>query len=640
MIRPLSDELIGHIAAGEVVERPAQVIKELIENSIDAGSSRIEVRIEGGGFQSIDVVDDGEGIPAGELPLALTRHATSKLRTIGDLGSIETKGFRGEALASIGMVSDLMLSSRTSDASGHRLSMRHGRQGIVEPAGMAPGTHLYVRSLFSNVPARKAFQARPSTEVSRIVDVVVAQAMAHFGIGFRLISDGRNLLDAPRTSKVEERLHDLLGDISDRLVELVLPETDDEAPGDEQWSGWISIPEVNRARADEIHILVNDRPVAAQPFLTAIRRGYRTRLMVGRSPIAVLNLQLPPGDVDVNVHPTKREVRLRNAWRVLERLERAISHTLESHPTRTVAFDEILSGVENQARLPFSSPKDPVLMPPWAKVAEQRLASDQDAVARGDVPPPVMPAPSRVTPPSPVVSSFVGEQTTLPGAPTRVMSPALSAEERDLERQGRLERKPLVHDLEVMPELEPIGQFSQTYILAQSDDSFYIIDQHAAHERIRFERLREDGHSWSPQMLIDPIPLTLTAAEKASIEQVGDILEECGYLIFVDEQETILKAVPEPILGDDAVPLLRDLIRDLSSDEGRPDAIERERDRLAFLSACRKAIKANDELDPASQRRLLHDLRTIPNPWACVHGRPTVMRITIDDLDRHFGRHG
>ena len=323
-ISQLDDKTIGLISAGEVVERPAQVVKELLENSIDAGATRIQIEIERGGFDLISVTDNGHGIIADELTLSVTRHATSKLSEAADLAAIYTLGFRGEALASIGAVSHLKVASRPSGNQGTGIVVQDGDVSDLEPEGMAEGTSISVRGLFSNQPARLAFQRRPATETAQVVDVVVAHALCNPSVTFNLNVDGRQILETPSTNDMRDRLYDLLGASSEGMISLTAPEADKDAPGDEKWSGWISPPSISRGRSDDVHIIINGRPVAAQPFLQAIRRGYHTRLMVGRHPVAVLILELPADEVDVNVHPTKREVRLRNSWRVLERLERAI----------------------------------------------------------------------------------------------------------------------------------------------------------------------------------------------------------------------------------------------------------------------------------------------------------------------------
>jgi DNA mismatch repair protein MutL len=287
-IQQLDDDTIGHIAAGEVVERPAQVVKELVENSIDAGATRIRVEIDRGGFDRIAVIDDGGGIPANELELAVTRHATSKLSVATDLSAIHTLGFRGEALASIGMVSELTVSSRPEDSEGMRISVNDGTKKQLEPVGIAPGTVIEVGRLFGNIPARLSFQKRPATESAAIVDIVVSQALCNPSIGFTVCIDGRNVLETPSGVQIEDRLFDLIGAPAERLVELKCSDEDAQAPGEEEWSGWMSPPDLTRSKGDEIHVIINGRPVANSPFPQAIRRGYHTRLMVGRHPICVL----------------------------------------------------------------------------------------------------------------------------------------------------------------------------------------------------------------------------------------------------------------------------------------------------------------------------------------------------------------
>jgi len=300
-IKQLDDRTIGHIAAGEVVERPAQVVKELIENSIDAKSSRITVEIDRGGFDLIRITDDGSGIHEHDLSLSLDRHATSKLSNEEDLAAIGTLGFRGEALASIGMVSKLSISSRPQGTEGRKIVMDNGNKGKIEPAGIAEGTSIEVSQIFVNQPARLAFQRRPATETSKIVDVVVSHAISHPEVGFRLISDEKTILEVPAVDEMEDRLYDVLGRQAGKMIPISAPTSDSDAPGDERWSGWISTPDITRGKGDEIHVLINGRPVAAQPFLQSIRRGYKTRLMQGRHPVAVLLLDLPNDEVDVNV---------------------------------------------------------------------------------------------------------------------------------------------------------------------------------------------------------------------------------------------------------------------------------------------------------------------------------------------------
>ena len=666
----LDDATIGHIAAGEVVERPAQVVKELLENSLDAGAKRIVITVERGGFDLIRIEDDGSGIAANDLPLALDRHATSKLKTKEDLNSIHTLGFRGEALASIGMVSGLSIASRPGGEEGKQIRMIDGIKAGVEPFGMPNGTRIDVEHLFENTPARLAFQRRPATENARIVDVVVAHAMAHMDVGFRLLIDERAVLDVPATEQMADRLYDLLGGQAQSMLSIQAPPADAQAPGEEEWQGWISTPDITRGKGDDIHILINDRPVASGPFLQAIRKGYKTRLMQGRHPLAVLSLTLPPSEVDVNVHPTKREVRLRHSWRVLERLERAIAHTLESVPTEPDAAGGIpgLQGLSQQqvpsiqehfkpqtvtptpaepidpiaaaaGTTPIVLPREqkPVASPPaWAVAAGAQLnlhgGEAEEALK-----------PSKMRP----QSSAPAAQNTLPGLDEKPTAPALSPAERSLHRhagQGLRsspnDESPLGEVINDLPKMEPLAQFADSYILVQAEDELLLIDQHALHERVRYERLRNDESIWASQTRLEPLQLDFDARQTVRLKAAQDTFRTVGFELFENENGWSVTAAPQLLDGDEVVPFMLDLLQDTSEDGAPLTAVDQRKDHLAFLNACRGAVKANEKLTLPEMRRLLDDMRRIPNPWACVHGRPTALRLPLDALDHHFGRHG
>ena len=632
-IQQLDDDTIGHIAAGEVVERPAQVVKELVENSIDAGANRIRVEIERGGFDRISVIDDGAGIPPAELELAVTRHATSKLATATDLSAIHTLGFRGEALASIGMVSKLSVSSRAGNSEGMRISVDDGAKKPLEPAGIAPGTVIEVCNLFGNIPARLSFQKRPSTESAAIVDIVVSQALCNPAIGFTVSIDGRNVLETPPSVEMNDRLFDLIGAPAERLVPLQGSDADSQAPGDERWSGWISPPDLTRSKGDEIHVIINGRPVASSPFNQAIRRGYHTRLMVGRNPICVLRLNLPPGEVDVNVHPTKREVRLKHSWRVLERLERAIKHTLLQLPTGSMTPDS--SPIE-AVTSDVDSPEKPEANPPvWAESTQTRITY-------------AGPVEKAIKNPEIRVSESPLTQATLSNLGVKKISPALSSAERDLHRWcsgeesvsplNEPEASPLEVEITDVPEMIPLAQFADSYILAQGADELFIIDQHALHERVRYERLRGDMVSWESQKLVSAIPLELSSAKAEILHGNKSRLNELGFDFDSDHN---LIAVPQLLLGSDKLEgFISDVLSELETGAHRLDTVENLADEVAFMKSCRGAVKANQKLSLPEMRRLLSDMQTIENPWACVHGRPTVLRMSHNRLDGHFGRHG
>lgn len=667
-ILQLDDATIGHIAAGEVVERPAQVVKELVENSLDAGATSIVVTVERGGFDRLMVEDNGSGIEKSDLSLALDRHATSKLTTKDDLASIASLGFRGEALASIGMVSKLTLASQPDGGEGATIVMENGVKSDIEPVGMPKGTRISVEHLFENTPARLAFQRRPETETARIVDVVVDHALAHPGCSFHLKTDSRTLLNVPSTEDMIDRLYDVMGAQATELIPLQQPVEDEDAPGSERWEGWISTPDITRGKGDDIHVLINQRPVAAGPFLQAIRRGYKTRLMQGRHPLAVINLQCPPNEVDVNVHPTKREVRLRHSWRVLERLERAIAFTLETVPTEPDATGGIpgLQGLSSsQAPKPvethLNEPKterrqQPTLTaaagletvseisrevnvpapPAWAVAAGRQLNLVGDQAEE---------APSAPSP-RPISSSPLG-QSVLPELGDQPLSLALSSAERSLHRySGASEtilpsmEEPLGGALNDLPAMEPLAQFADSYILVQAEDELLLIDQHALHERVRYERLRHSGQAWEPQRRLIPMNLNLDARQSAVVDAHLERLHALGFHLERREEAWYLVASPTLLKGEEVRSFVIDLLQDLALDGGPLETIEAKKDHVAFMNACRGAVKANDSLTLPEMRRLLDDMRRIPNPWACVHGRPTSLRISIESLDHHFGRHG
>ena len=669
-IQQLDDATIGHIAAGEVVERPAQVVKELVENSLDAGATNISVIIENGGFDRMIVEDNGGGIAKDDLSLALDRHATSKLTTKDDLNAIVSLGFRGEALASIGMVSTLTIESQPRGEEGAHVSMENGIKSDVQPVGMPDGTRISVEHLFQNTPARLAFQRRPETETARIVDVVVDHALAHPQCGFHLKSETRTLLNVPPTDDMMDRLYDLMGAQATELIPLEHPPIDEDAPGEERWDGWISTPDITRGKGDDIHILINHRPVAPGPFLQAIRRGYKTRLMHGRHPLAVINLTCPPGEVDVNVHPTKREVRLKHSWRVLERLERAISHTLESIPTEPDATGGIpaLQGLASAERVKSVE----TYLTPEAPSPNDQQERALTSAAGLSVAPPQPPASTAPAPPAWAVAAgrqlnLVGTEAEQPEAPSKPrpvsasplgqsvlpnleqnpVASHLSTAERALHRHAGAapttmpsQEEPLGGAINDLPPMEPLAQFADSYILVQAEDELLLIDQHALHERVRYERLRHSGQAWEPQQRLTPLDLALDPRQSAVVDAHHERLSALGFSLQREEGEWSLLAAPRLLSGEELKPFFLDLLQDLAEDGGPLETIEAKKDHIAFMNACRGAVKANESLSLPEMRRLLDDMRRIPNPWACVHGRPTSLRIPIDSLDHHFGRHG
>ena len=640
-IKQLDELTINQIAAGEVVERPAQVVKELVENSIDSGSKKIRIEIEDGGFSRISVIDDGHGIPKEELKLAIKRHATSKISSSDDLSTIVTKGFRGEALASIAAVSKLVLSSKVKDSDGFSITVDNGSIGNIELTGIPPGTKVDVLDLFQKVPARLSFQRRPSTENAAIVDIAISLALSESEVGIIVEIDGRIVLECPPCDSMEDRLYDLFGSTSSKLIPLESSEIDIQAPGEESWEGWISPPGVSRSRSDDIHILVNGRTVNSGPFLQSIKRGYHTRLMVGRHPIGVLSLNLPTTEVDVNVHPTKREVRLKNSWRVLERLERSIKYTLSKISTQPELKDlTILEGINS---LEEDENELDNFIPSWAQVGDKEKVQTHFSSIRTSK--------NKVEEQKVKSSTNDKQQQVLPGLNPRPISQSLSSAERSLHRFSRSgisispidEPESSASVIPELPEMTVLSQFSNSYILAEGDEELYLIDQHALHERIRYERLRSSMVDWSPQDLIIPISISLGARELSAAKSNSDRLLELGIRFSESNDSIVIESVPDVLVGDTGLnDFIHDILIDFSSQpESRGiDTVEKLRDKVAFMKSCRGSVKANQELSLAEMRRLLIDMRTVPNPWACVHGRPTVLKLSQNHLDKHFGRHG
>ena len=641
-IQQLDELTIDQIAAGEVVERPAQVVKELVENSIDSGSKKIRIEIVNGGFSRISVIDDGHGIPKEELKLAIKRHATSKISSSEDLRTIVTKGFRGEALASIAAVSKMTLSSKVRGSEGFSITVDNGLVEDIELTSVPPGTKVDVQNLFQKIPARLSFQRRPSTENSAIVDIAISLALSESKVGILVEIDGRTVLDCPPCDSMEDRLYDLFGTTSSKLIPIESSEVDKDAPGGENWNGWISPPGISRSRSDDIHVLVNGRPVNPGPFLQSIRRGYHTRLMVGRHPIGVLSLNLPTDEVDVNVHPTKREVRLQNSWRVLERLERSIKYTLSKISTQPEFKDlTILEGINIDVNEDEKDSEQ--FVPSWAQVSKKEKIQTHFSSIRTSN--------DKVTVSKPTSESNDLEQQTLPGLDSEPISKSLSSEERKLHRfsvggesVSPIDEPPsnaaIIPDL---PKMNVLSQFSDSYILAEGDGELFIVDQHALHERIRYERLRSSMVNWSPQELINPVVISLGARELSAARSNSDRLLELGIRFNESNGQIVIESVPDVLIGDSGlVDFIHDILIDISSQPESKgiDTVEKLRDKVAFMKSCRGSVKANQELNLAEMRRLLLDMRTVPNPWACVHGRPTILKLSQNHLDKHFGRHG
>lgn len=580
-IKILPDEVASQIAAGEVVERPASVVKELVENSLDAGATHITITVEGAGQKLIEVADDGLGIPAKEISMALARHATSKLSSAADLFNIETLGFRGEALASIASVSRFTITSRTRESEvGARLVVEGGQiDSDVQPIGAPAGTVVRVEDLFYNVPARRKFLKTDSTERRQIDDLVTRYALAYPDVRFHLSQEGRSALQTTGSGDRREVLAALFStDIARQMLEV-------NAVYDEsRVSGYISPTSLTRSNRRGITLFVNGRWVQDISLSTALIQGYHSMLMVGRYPMAVMFIDLPPKQVDVNVHPAKSEVRFTNRDDVFSSVQRAVRRAL-------LAYSPV-PPVQGQVRW---SPPEP--QPGFDKGGWQRPSGGQ--------------------------SSFSPDHATTPQPPEKsqpVVQPPLSA--------GGV------------PLLRLIGQVGSAYLVAEGPDGLYLVDQHAAHERILFERFMEQRSQQIPsQALLDPATVELDSASARLLEDQAEVMKNLGFEIEPFGPNTFkVRRMPSLLAGSDPVAAVRSVIEDFEEDE---TPLQNEIEAKIIGRVCKRAaVKAGKVLSVDEQKALLRDLEACQSPRTCPHGRPTMIHLSIDLLERQFGRTG
>jgi len=577
-IRLLSSEVASQIAAGEVIERPASVVKELVENSLDANAHAITVTVAEAGRKLIEVADDGTGIPAAELELALARHATSKLIQAEELFSIETLGFRGEALASIGSVSQLTMTSRIADsASGARLKIEGGISGKVEKAGAPIGTVVRVEDLFYNVPARLKFLKTDVTERRAIDGLLTRYALAYPNVRFKLTEDANVTLQTSGDGDRRAILAALYGvDVAKQMLEVNME--DDGL----KLTGFISPTALTRSNRKEITFFVNGRWVSDTPLTAALTQAYHTLLMVGRYPMAALFLEIAPSEVDVNVHPAKAEVRFKNQDRIFGFVQRSVRRALLAYAPVPQVAPTLWSGASRPAES-----REPGL--DWT------MASDSHQ------------------------SSVTSDQ-----------SPVSSAE--IVNRQSSIANLPL---------LRLIGQIGQTYLVAEGPDGLYLVDQHAAHERVLFEKLMaQRGQNKIPsQSLLTPAIVQLPPQSAQLLLTQLPILNHFGFDVEEFGGHSFqVRAIPALFAGADPASALRALVEDFEEDEA-PLQNEIE-SKIAGRVCKRLAVKGGQTLSPEEQRALLNDLEACESPRTCPHGRPTMIHLSVDVLERQFGRRG
>jgi DNA mismatch repair protein MutL len=579
-LRLLDERTIGKIAAGEVVERPVSVVKELVENAIDAGATRIRVAVRGGGTELIEVVDDGCGIAPVDLPLAVCRHATSKLSSFEDLDSLTTLGFRGEALPSIGAVSTLTIRSRTADTThASLLRVTFGDVDTPVTVGASQGTAVTARDLFGNVPARRKFLRQPSTETSYIQRAVSAYAAMYPAVAFELVIDGRRAFVTAGSGDAIAAATAAWGTEVGRAA-ILLEVLDESAavPG-VTVDGWITAPELSRSHRQGIVIFVNGRWVQNRALAFALEEAYHSLLLVGRHPLAAIHIRLDPAAVDVNVHPTKAEVKFVDERAACRAVQRAV-HT-----------------------------------------ALARRSHDDLPQVRFE----------------PISATPAARQRPIPFAPPRFGSLEIETKDSAREAESRAPNGSGSSHPSGVPMLRVLGQIAASYIIAEGPDGMYLIDQHAAHERVLYERiltqLREQAVD--RQTLLDPLVVDLSPEEMTAFERSAAELAEIGFEIDRwDGGAVAVRAIPALIKGVDVTQRLRLILRELA--EGGQG--ESWLDAVAVSTACHTSIRAGQALSIPEMRELVSALESASQPRACGHGRPTMLHLSGSDLEKQFQR--
>jgi DNA mismatch repair protein MutL len=694
-IRQLAPEVAAKIAAGEVVERPASVVKELIENSIDAGATQIRVDLTNGGLQLIRVADNGSGIPADELQLALARHATSKVAQIDDLEHIRSLGFRGEALASIAAVAEVtLLSHQRSASQGAQVSATNGQISEVTTAASPEGATVTVRNLFSAVPARLKFLKSRNTEVSHCHHLLEQYALAYPEIRFSVFSEGRQIFVTPGDGQLSSVLIEIYGlQVAEQMVPISSLDGNDDDLERPVVSGYISLPSCYKSTRQHMSFFVNRRWVLSRMLSYAVEEAYHSLLLSGRHPIAVVNITVDPTQIDVNVHPAKTEIRFLKERRVYAAVLRAVRRAvleeagipkwgndsrsdeqgeINRAPTPEVTlpsepFDlDIEEKEEDAVGAGFMTPSDGEDLPafpqdnPWLTVTEEEAGTKPPMLSRlwqshvrsndnleMDAAN-ATPAKGSTRPPGhaqdqDVVAPLAG---TRPETTTRPDSGARPDAGTGSDTTAQPGTPMIPHELMApatvsrLPALRVVGQLSQSYIVTEGPDGMYLIDQHAAHERILLERMVTALQARTPlsQLLLAPIKLELAPSELGAIEDHLQQLAHIGFALEVREDNTIqVQAVPNVLTKQMNTRSLHELLAELTAPENPGHSETWEEHALANV-ACKAAIKANYFLTVGEMREMIEQLGRTNAPYSCCHGRPTMIHFGLTALEREFGR--
>lgn len=599
-IRVLDPHVVNQIAAGEVVDRPASVVKELLDNAIDASPTRITVELEQGGIDLVRVADDGAGIAPDQLPLAIHPHATSKVRTASDLDTIGTMGFRGEALASIASVSRLMFRSRRAgDESAHQIPVEGGEVSDVTPASGPIGTSVSVRTLFYNTPARRKFLKTPRTEQGHCVEQARTLAIAHPTIGFRVVADGREVFDVPPNQQPRQRALALVGnELDEQMVEAHADAFDDRR-GLALW-GLVGLPVLARATNKGQHVFLNGRPIRDKTVAHAIKEAYRGLIEPGRHPLAVLMIEMDPGAVDVNVHPAKIEVRFRDGSMVHKAVYQAVRDALRRADLTPSAHVPETSGAHATSTAPTFS-------------ARFERAS---------------PAPSAPFP--------------------------YAEMKRAVDTQRPYEAPAPVYEPEALPmpkRSDSVLQVHNSFLVTQDEGGMVIIDQHALHERVMFEKLRErlDTGNLETQRLLAPAVVETTTTRAALVDDLAPLFERLGVELTALGPATVgVAGFPSFLFEKGVEPegFVAELL-ERAEDEGYADLPEEGTDdgrretalhEVLDMMSCKAAIKAGDRLSETELNELLRLREQVERSSNCPHGRPTAIRLSIAELEKQFGR--
>lgn len=632
-INVLPKEIYQLIAAGEVVERPSSVVKEMIENSLDAGAKNITLEIKNGGSTYIRITDDGCGIERDDVRKVFISHATSKISKKDDLNSIGTLGFRGEAMASISAVSKVeLLTKAENEEIGTRYEIAGGEELEFDDAGCPNGTTIVVRDIFFNTPARMKFLKKDVTEGNQVAGIVDRMAISHPEISFRFIRDGKQVLITSGNGDLKSTVYSVLGkEMSDSLMSV------DYSFNDMRITGFVSKPTASRKSRAGQYFYINNRIVKSKTAMAALEQAYKNTIMVGRFPACVLNIELNPAQVDVNVHPAKTEVRFANEKPIFDLVYYAVKTAIENDRTvKEVEFKEnpiyrqepknVYQNNDNksfQAKFDFFKKKDE---PPSQQVIKTKPREDFWQV---EAPKPEYKIARDEKPKARVDINIEYEE------PEEIST----AKSEDAHREQNFEKVVITDEKDnenIIPNFKLIGEAFKTYLIVEIENELYFIDKHAAHERMNFERFRAQA-TVETQMLLAPVVVNLTKDEFIAISENVELIKKCGFeLEEFGESQIIVRAIPSLVDGDSVKDLMLEIAQKLL--EHKTDILPDKIDWIYHSASCRGAVKAGDYTSRQEQEMFVKKLLSMPNIRFCPHGRPVFIKMSKYDIEKQFGR--